>query len=61
MEGSREGTAGCVVHVDSYVVGGCNVVATQCRRQLGGATGATGAVCPGPQCKGPPNSPCLFK
>ena len=28
MEGSGEGIAGCVVHVDvCYVVGGCNVVA----------------------------------
>ena len=33
MEGSGEGIAGCVVHVDlhrvCYVVGGCNVVATE--------------------------------
>ena len=33
MEGSGEGSGGCVVHVDMhgecvYVVGGCNVVAT---------------------------------
>ena len=30
MEGSWEGIAGCVVHVDVhgvYVVGGCNIVA----------------------------------
>ena len=33
MEGSWEGTAGCVVHVDvhgeCFVVGGCNVVAIE--------------------------------
>ena len=35
MEGSGEGSAGCLVHVDvhggcaTYVVGGCNVVAAE--------------------------------